>query len=147
MRKILGVLFLVACGDPRAVFVGTYNGTFTRTTTTSSGPSIHSGTASFSLTEEAGSDRLRFSTKCMFSAAVETDTELQMDPVSCPTFHGTTVGGVAADFTDSYGGGTASLINKTLQIDQHGTQVGTNYANGDHNMTYDFAEALTVTRD
>ncbi len=145
MRKILGaVLTLLACGDPRADFVGTYEGSVKRTW--SWGDSITSPELSFDIVAPKGSDRVQLAGDCGMTAEVVDDDTLRFDPVSCPSYSGTSKSGVKATYQMTYSGGAATLTNKTLVIAMQGTQFGSNYADKSPNQSFSFREEMTITK-
>lgn len=145
MHKTWGVVLLAlsACGDPRAKFVGTYEGVETMTWADGK---VYSYDVSFEATAPKNSDRVQFSGRCMFTGEAVDDDTIQMDPIACPTFRASTTNGGEADFTNTYMAGVATLTNKTLSITRNGTQTGTNYSNATGSAQFNFRSSMTATR-
>lgn len=143
MRIALIAVLLVGCGDPRAPFVGSYEGVIKRTW---SWGDVDSDDVAITITAPDRSDRLQFSGKCMATAKIIDADTAQFDPVACPASEGTSKAGVKATYQTSYSSGVATLTNKTLVIVQTGTNYGSNYADKTPNQTFNFRDELTVTK-
>ena len=141
-------LTLAGCGDPRLPFVGSYTGTGTETTTFGNGStSTEEFPVEFTLTAPPRSDRLEFGNNCMFTAVPVSADTFEFDAVVCPTRSGTANNGVRANYTSRYDSGTGSLTHRTLKLTQHGSVLGSDYADGTPNQTFPFRLNITATRE
>lgn len=85
-------------------------------------------------------------TRCSFTATVEDSSDLQIDPLACPTYQGVSNAGVMASYTLTFDRGTATYEGTTLTTNQSGTQLGSNYADGTPNQLYDFETTTTASK-
>lgn len=146
MRPTWGfvALWLCACGDPRAVFVGHYAGANTRTY--ANGDVSSETDIDVTLTAPQRSDRLIFDGVCEMSATVADADTIQTDPVACPSRRGTSIGGVMATYQTTFKTGVGDLTGKTLSLSIQGEQLGTNYADGSPDARFPFIDRLTLTK-